>query len=165
MFWQLQVIFCCIGFTFLLSPYSMFLAFLLCWWILGPASHTYMLRIHSVVLCMGPCCFLLCLIQLFKAQSLNVKLHAFSPFFSLPRSSPYLYVYALSAYSNASVVCVSGSSAWPSCQNSPLSYFSPGCHLSNTSNTNTRLTNIPCKMFSLPLYMQYVNNEKRIYYS
>lgn len=109
---------------------------------------------------MGPCCFLLCLIQLFKAQSLHVKLHAFSPFFSLLRSLPHLYVFALSAYSNASLVCVSGSSAWPSCQNSPPSKFSPGCYLSNTSNTNTRLTNIPCKMFSLPLYMQYVNNER-----
>lgn len=34
----------------------------------------------------GPCRFLLCLIQLFKVQSLHVKLHAFSPSFSLPCS-------------------------------------------------------------------------------
>lgn len=69
-----------------------------------------------------PRCFLLCLIQLFKAPPLHVKLHAFSPFFFLPCSSSHLYVYALSAYSYASLAHICESKARPSCQSSLLSY-------------------------------------------
>lgn len=50
-------------------------------------SHPYM-HVEDAFrgLMYGPCRFLLCLIQLFKVQSLHVKLHAFSPSFSLPCS-------------------------------------------------------------------------------
>lgn len=75
----------------------------------------------------GPHCFLLCLIQLFGAAPLHVKLHAFFlflfPFFL--RFLSHLHVYALNAYSNVPLACISESKARPSQHNSlQSSYFS-----------------------------------------
>lgn len=121
----------------LLPPYPHYPSFFafLCWWTSQLMVACLLPYIHAedsfCGLMYGPCRFLLCLIQLFKAPCLHVKLHGFSPFFSLACSLSHLYVYALSAYSDASLACASKSKAWPSCQNSPLSHSSPGCYLSN----------------------------------
>lgn len=138
----------------------------------GLALRTYMSRIHSIVCMYGPCCCLLCLIQLFKAQYLHVKLHAFPPSLSLLCSLSHLYVYASSAYSYASLVCVSESKAWPSCQNSLLSYSSPAHYLSNkpmsyscSSNARLLIANAVKHMFPFTFYTQHVKNERRIYYT
>lgn len=53
-----------------------------------PSFHTYNAQDSCYGLASRPRCFLLCLIQLFRAAPLHVKLHAF--FLSSPRFAPFL---------------------------------------------------------------------------
>lgn len=114
----------------------------------GLASfHTYTLRIHSMVgLMYGPRCFLLCLIQLFKAPPLHVKLHAFSPFYSpslLFISFICICIERLQQCFTSTHLWIKG---WAELPELPTIIFLFECYLRNKptscpSNPNTRLTN------------------------
>lgn len=122
------------------------------------------LGIQSLAWCMGPLCFLLCLIQHLKGQSLHFKLHAFSPFFSLPCSLSHLYVYASSAYSNALQSCVwmKGLAELPALPTVEFPTMNATCPTSPL--INTKLTNTPFAIYLLStFYERCVNNWREMY--
>lgn len=102
---------------------------------------TYM--IHSTVM-YGPRCFLLCLIQLFKAPPLHVKLHFFSPFFfMLFISFICICIERLQLRFTSTHLWIKG---WAGLPKLAAVIFLPEWYLqskpaSSPSNTNTRLTN------------------------